>query len=546
MANNKVQLADGTTLIDLTEDTVTPQTMLYGETAHDRSGEQITGTLITTELPFIIVRQPQPVAVSADNSTVTFDIIVAGGSGTYTYQWQFMSGGTSWINRGGATDSSVDVAAYTVTDTITRCIVSDGVTTLYSDPTYYYGLNNGVTGIREAVNDGNYGICITAGNVQTKEVSIPGLVVQTGVTIHVYFTYTNNATDPKLSVNKTPGKYMVLYGTTKFGTATDTNGWRAGAVVSLTYDGTYWVRDQGYNTTIPNVQSDWEEASISSESYIKNKPTNLVSDASYVHTDNNFTSTLKTKLDGIENGAEANVQADWSEDDTSSDAYINNKPSIPTNTSDLTNDSGFIDGLVILTYGSSTWQDFLDAYTAQKVVYCRASSGANPASGAKTRLAFMAYVDSESVSSITSAEFQYYRSVSSHSETQQGDQVYVYKLTKTGGWSVTVREAYTKIAAGINMSQSYSSGILTLSYNGSAPPDPATSTPLVDSGNGVVGTSVKYAREDHVHPSDTSKLDASLKGALNGVAELDSTGKVPASQLPTLNNVSTLEYVVVS
>lgn len=45
MANNKVQLADGTTLIDLTSDTVTPQTMLAGATAHAASGEQITGVV---------------------------------------------------------------------------------------------------------------------------------------------------------------------------------------------------------------------------------------------------------------------------------------------------------------------------------------------------------------------------------------------------------------------------------------------------------------------------------------------------------------------
>lgn len=45
MANNKVQLADGTTLIDLTSDTVTPQTMLAGITAHGANGEQITGVV---------------------------------------------------------------------------------------------------------------------------------------------------------------------------------------------------------------------------------------------------------------------------------------------------------------------------------------------------------------------------------------------------------------------------------------------------------------------------------------------------------------------
>lgn len=44
MANNKVQLADGTVLIDLTGDTVTPDTLASGATAHNRSGEQIVGT----------------------------------------------------------------------------------------------------------------------------------------------------------------------------------------------------------------------------------------------------------------------------------------------------------------------------------------------------------------------------------------------------------------------------------------------------------------------------------------------------------------------
>ena len=138
---------------------------------------------------------------------------------------------------------------------------------------------------------------------------------------------------------------------------------------------------------------------------------------------------------------------------------------IPTKTSDLTNDSGFITGMEILSYGHSTWAYFLEAYTAQKVVYCRASSGSNPGSGSQTRLAFMAYVNNASASSITEVEFQYYRSVSSHSATQQGDQVYVYKLNKTGGWSVTVREAMSKIAVGTGLKMTYSSGTITISLD---------------------------------------------------------------------------------
>ena len=71
------------------------------------------------------------------------------------------------------------------------------------------------------------------------------------------------------------------------------------------------------------------------------KDNNAVVDSSYVHTDNNYTTTEKNKLSGIASGAEVNVQSDWSVTSTSSDAYIKNKPTIPSKTSDLTNDSSF-------------------------------------------------------------------------------------------------------------------------------------------------------------------------------------------------------------
>ena len=130
-------------------------------------------------------------------------------------------------------------------------------------------------------------------------------------------------------------------------------------------------------------------------------------------------------------------------------------------TYDIKDDSsGYITGMTILSYGSSTWDDFIAAYNANKVVYCRASSNSNPGTGSQNRLAFMAYVNNDS--SPTEVEFQYYRSVSSHSDSQQGDQVYVYKLNKTNGWSVTVREAYSKIVNGTGISKSYSSGTITL------------------------------------------------------------------------------------
>ena len=115
--------------------------------------------------------------------------------------------------------------------------------------------------------------------------------------------------------------------------------------------------------------------------------------------------------------------------------------------------------MVILSYGNSTWDDFIYAYDNNIIVYCRASSNSNPASGAQTRMAFMAYVNANPP---TEVEFQYYRSVSSHTDSQQGDQVFIYKLNKNNGWSVTTRQASSKVVVGDGLESSYSSGTITL------------------------------------------------------------------------------------
>ena len=54
---------------------------------------------------------------------------------------------------------------------------------------------------------------------------------------------------------------------------------------------------------------------------------------------NDYTNAEKTKLAGIESGAQKNVQPDWAL--TSGDGAIKNKPTIPTKVSQLTNDSQY-------------------------------------------------------------------------------------------------------------------------------------------------------------------------------------------------------------
>ena len=118
---------------------------------------------------------------------------------------------------------------------------------------------------------------------------------------------------------------------------------------------------------------------------------------------------------------------------------------------------------VILSYGNSTWQDFMDAYSNNAVIYCRASSGSNPAAGAQLRMAFLAYLGT-SATNPTEVEFQYYRSVKTKSDSAQGDEVYIYTLKPADGgtWSYAVRKTYSPINVGANLAKTYSNGAITL------------------------------------------------------------------------------------
>lgn len=85
---------------------------------------------------------------------------------------------------------------------------------------------------------------------------------------------------------------------------------------------------------------------------------------------NDFTNTLKTKLDGIQIGAEQNVNADWNA--TSGDAQILNKPAIPINLSDMFEDSGH---RVVSDTEKSTWNGKQDALGYTPVPQTRMVNG---------------------------------------------------------------------------------------------------------------------------------------------------------------------------
>lgn len=156
--------------------------------------------------------------------------------------------------------------------------------------------------------------------------------------------------------------------------------------------------------------------------------------------------------------------------------------------------------LVEMYYGeSNAWAKFIAAYNDRSIVYCRASSNANPGSGAKTRKAFMAYVNNED--NPTSVEFQYVRSVSSKTDSQQCDQVFVYTLTNASGgtWSVASRNMGPKINVSGPITKTFSTGANATVTIGADAMTGATSS--ADGAAGIVpkpvtGDDVKVLRGD--------------------------------------------------
>lgn len=158
----------------------------------------------------------------------------------------------------------------------------------------------------------------------TLKTKLDGIAAGAEVNVQANWTQTNTSADdyiknkPSLAAVATSGSYNDL--TNKPTIPTINNG-----TLTIQKNGTsvatFTANQAGNataNITVPTKTSDLTNNS------------NFVADASYVHTDNNFTTTLKNKLDGIASGAEVNVQADWNVSDSTSDAFIKNKPTIPT------------------------------------------------------------------------------------------------------------------------------------------------------------------------------------------------------------------------
>ena len=293
-----------------------------------------------------------------------------------------------------------------------------------------------------------YGICSTEASAVAKVVSMPDFdVLVEGVTIHVFFQYANTASSPTLQVGSTEAKPI------KYNGLLD-GSWEASGFISFTYYNGAWMQNDivingvtytfsisGHTMTITGSDGSVQTVTLPDD------------DTTYSISINDHTITLTDS-----NGNTSTVTVP---DNNTTYTLSRVDNTVTLTGSDGSTSSINLDNMFLAAYGKSTYDEVLDAYKNNRIVYCRAGTGSNPATGNQLRLAFLAYVNNETTP--TEFEFQYYRSVATHSDSQQGDQVYVYKQNKNTGWSVLVRSAFTKIVAGTGLQSSYSNGVLTIS-----------------------------------------------------------------------------------
>ena len=113
-----------------------------------------------------------------------------------------------------------------------------------------------------------YGTCPTEATTVAKVATIQdsqAFSLINGITIHIKFTYHNEATNPTLNVNSTGAKAIKMYGTSATG-KTATASWYDGSVVSFTYDGTNWIQND-YKVNTNTTYSAGTGLSLSSTTF---------------------------------------------------------------------------------------------------------------------------------------------------------------------------------------------------------------------------------------------------------------------------------------
>lgn len=225
--------------------------------------------------------------------------------------------------------------------------------------------------------------------------------------------------------------------------------------------------------------------------------------------ENDFTNALKTKLDGIASGAEVNVQADWEQTDNTADDYIKGKPTLAN----------------VATSGS--YNDLSDkpniptvptAYTSTPAMDGVGSAGSSTswAKGDHVHPSDTSKVDKVQGKGLSENDF------TDTLKTKLDGIAAGAEVNVQSDWEQTDNTADDYIK-GKPTIPTVNDSTITIQKNGTTVKSFTTNQASGDTINITVPTTA----------ADVSAIPTSAKGTASGVAELDSNGKVPSSQLPS-------------
>lgn len=100
-----------------------------------------------------------------------------------------------------------------------------------------YITHRNTSGGAKPIGSGLFGTCSSTASTIAKVVTLADFDVLTeGVTVHVYFSYSNTASSPTLKVGSTDSKAIRFNGT-------NGGSWEGGSVISFTYHNGYWIQN---------------------------------------------------------------------------------------------------------------------------------------------------------------------------------------------------------------------------------------------------------------------------------------------------------------
>lgn len=255
MAVNKVVYGT-TTLVDLTEDTVTADSLLEGATAHNAAGEQVTGVL--KEVSFddtptsgsqnAVTSDGIHAALQTKQDELTFDTTPTAGSNN-----PVTSDGIKYMR----TTLEAQIAAKQDKLTFDTAPTSGSTNPVTSGGVYTADANVQSYAYNQAAARVYRGTTATANSTNAKVVTCNGFALSAGAVIDVYFTYGHTGGGTMtLNVNGTGAKTCYFSNSTTSPTI-DTPSKYCSATIKFCYNGTYFI-------CIPTVVSESRSVSTSS------------------------------------------------------------------------------------------------------------------------------------------------------------------------------------------------------------------------------------------------------------------------------------------